>query len=203
MQFLLVAVGDSASCQVVGRELYLNLVAGEDADVVAPHLSGDMAQHIVTVFEFDPEHGVREGLGDGAFEHNRIFFMLWQDMPFRWFRRQRAGNLLLCHLAKARRPGRKLLTAGLGATPTGKTAKGAAADQRSMLVAPETAPNIRAARTRRLSSLSPNFRRTSADQALPGSDISTDLHKTTTPPPGLANHRGSTVVTERIGRRLG
>ena len=61
----------------------MNLVSGEDADVVAPHLSRDMAQNVVTILKFDPEHGVREGLGDGAFEHNRIFFMLWQNMPCR------------------------------------------------------------------------------------------------------------------------
>lgn len=61
----------------------MNLVTGEDANVVAPHLSRDMAQHVVTILKLHPEHGVREGLSNGAFEHYRIFFMLWQDMPFR------------------------------------------------------------------------------------------------------------------------
>jgi hypothetical protein len=50
---------------------------------VTPHLSRDVAQDIVTILELDPEHGVREGLGDGALEHDRIFFVLWQDTPFR------------------------------------------------------------------------------------------------------------------------
>jgi hypothetical protein len=42
-----------------------------------------MAQHVVSVLEFDAEHGVGERLSDCAFQHNRIFFMLWQNMPFR------------------------------------------------------------------------------------------------------------------------
>ncbi|MDH5519018.1 MAG: hypothetical protein OEZ14_00655 [Acidimicrobiia bacterium] len=33
----------------------------------------------MTILEFDPEHGVRERLGDGSFKDDRIFFMLWQD----------------------------------------------------------------------------------------------------------------------------
>ncbi len=75
---LLIAVGDSPAGEIVRCELNLDLVTGKDADVVAPHLSRDMAQYVMTILELDPEHGVRERLGDGAFEHDRIFFMLWQ-----------------------------------------------------------------------------------------------------------------------------
>ena len=38
---LSVSVGDSPAGQVVGRQLNLHLVAGEDADVVLAHLPGD------------------------------------------------------------------------------------------------------------------------------------------------------------------
>src|SRR5512142_895260 len=55
---LLVAVGDAASSQVVGRELDLHLVAGRDADVVHAHLAGDVSEHLVPVLKLDTEHGV-------------------------------------------------------------------------------------------------------------------------------------------------
>ena len=45
-----------------------------------PHLSGDVRQHFMVVFEFDLEHGVRKGFEDHAFEHDRIFLWLWQGL---------------------------------------------------------------------------------------------------------------------------
>ena len=60
---LFVAISNSAALQVVGRELDLHAVAGEDADVMPSHLSRDVAQHLVLVVEFDAEHRVGEGLG--------------------------------------------------------------------------------------------------------------------------------------------
>ena len=57
---LLVAVGDASSGEIIRSELDLDFVTGKNTDVVAPHLSGDMAQDIVTILELDPEHGVRE-----------------------------------------------------------------------------------------------------------------------------------------------
>lgn len=76
---LLVAVGDAPSGEVVRSELNLDLVTRENSDVVATHLSGDVSQNGVTILEFDPEHGVREGLDDGAFQHDGIFFGLCDD----------------------------------------------------------------------------------------------------------------------------
>ena len=45
------AVGDATLGQVVGRQFHLDLVAGEDADVVLAHLAGDMGGHDVTVLQ--------------------------------------------------------------------------------------------------------------------------------------------------------
>src|SRR3954452_13312678 len=59
-RYSLVAVGDATSGEVVGSEFHLNLVAGQDADVVHPHFPGDVRQHFVAIFELDPEHRVRE-----------------------------------------------------------------------------------------------------------------------------------------------
>jgi len=75
---LLVAVRNSTPGEVVGGELYLNLVARQNADVVHTHLSGDMSQDFVAIFEFDSEHGVRKRFDNGAFKHNGVFFRLGQ-----------------------------------------------------------------------------------------------------------------------------
>src|SRR6185503_17364128 len=71
---LLVAVGDAAAVEVVGGELDLDPVSRQDADVVAPHLARDVAEHLVPVVELDLEHGVREGLDDLAL-HLDLFFL--------------------------------------------------------------------------------------------------------------------------------
>ena len=72
------SVGNTTTGEVVRGELNLNLVAGENADVVHSHLAADVREHLVTVLEFDAEHRVRQRFGDGAFEHDRIFLWLGQ-----------------------------------------------------------------------------------------------------------------------------
>jgi hypothetical protein len=42
-----------------------------------------MGQNLVAIFELDPKHGVRKGLGDCAFKHNRIVLWLWQNVLLR------------------------------------------------------------------------------------------------------------------------
>jgi len=75
---LLVSIGDAASGEVVGSELHLNPITGQDADVVHTHLPGNMGQHLVPVLEFDAEHGVRQRLGHSPFQDDRVFFGLRQ-----------------------------------------------------------------------------------------------------------------------------
>ena len=75
---VLVPVGDPTSAEVVGGELHLDAVPGQDADVVHAHLPGDVGQHLVAVLELDPEHGVRERLDDRPFEDDRVFLGLGQ-----------------------------------------------------------------------------------------------------------------------------
>jgi hypothetical protein len=41
---------------------------------VAPHLAGDVAENLVVVVEFDPEHRVREGLGYLALHLDLLLF---------------------------------------------------------------------------------------------------------------------------------
>jgi hypothetical protein len=75
---LLVPVGDTASSEVVRGQFHLNLVARENADVVHTHLPGDVCEHLVSIVEFDLEHGIRQRLEDLALENDRIFLWLWQ-----------------------------------------------------------------------------------------------------------------------------
>src|SRR5262249_61173959 len=72
---LSVSVGDPAAGQVVGRQLHLDLVAGEDADVVLAHLPGDGREDRMTPIDLHPEHRAREGLGDLAFDLDLLFFV--------------------------------------------------------------------------------------------------------------------------------
>ena len=78
---LLVSIRDATAREVVGGELDLHLVAREDSDVVHPHLSRDVRQHLVAVLELYPEHRIREGFEDRAFQHNGVVFWLGQGGP--------------------------------------------------------------------------------------------------------------------------
>src|SRR6516165_1226138 len=74
-------VGDPTASEVVGRELHLDLVAGEDADVVLAHLPGDRREDVVTTVELDAEHRARQGLGHLAFDLD-LLFLAGQTPPW-------------------------------------------------------------------------------------------------------------------------
>src|SRR3990170_3494706 len=65
---------DPTSGQVVRRQFHQHPVAGEDPDVVHPHLSGDMGEYPVTVVQLDAEHGIRKRLDDRTFDLDTLFF---------------------------------------------------------------------------------------------------------------------------------
>ena len=71
---LLVAIGDPALGEVVGRHLDDDLVARQDPDVVHPDLSRDGAHDDLAVLELDVEHGIGEGLYDLALKLNCVLF---------------------------------------------------------------------------------------------------------------------------------
>ena len=79
MAFSLESVGDTTTGEVVGGELNLNLVAGQNSDVMHTHLPRDMREYLMTVFQLDAKHRVGQGFGDGALEHNRIFLWFGQE----------------------------------------------------------------------------------------------------------------------------
>ena len=56
----LVAIRDTTTGEVVGSEFNLHFVAGQNSDVVHPHLSGDVRQDSVAILEFHSEHCIWE-----------------------------------------------------------------------------------------------------------------------------------------------
>jgi len=67
----LVPVHDATTGEVIRRKFHDDSVVGEDTDVVHPHLSADVRQHFVTVFQFHSEHGVGQRFNDRALELDR------------------------------------------------------------------------------------------------------------------------------------
>src|SRR5579871_2014991 len=78
---LLVAVGDPTTLEVVGGDLHLHPIAGEDADAVHSHLAGAVSQHLVAVLQLHFEHGVWQGFDDRTFQYDRVLLGLGQVFP--------------------------------------------------------------------------------------------------------------------------
>src|SRR5262245_62727025 len=70
---LLHSKGDSAAGEVIGRELDLDTIAGEDADVVLAHLPGDTSEDGMAIVELHPEHRRRKRLDNLAFDLDLLF----------------------------------------------------------------------------------------------------------------------------------
>src|SRR5437870_10941953 len=68
------AVDDPAASEVVRRDLDLYAIARIDADPVAAHLAGGVAEGLVAVVERDLVHAVAEGLDDLALELDLLLF---------------------------------------------------------------------------------------------------------------------------------
>ena len=74
LYLLLASPGDAAAGQIVRRHLDRDLVAGKDTDKVHPELAGNMRQYDVAFADVHLEHGVGQGLDNGAFEFDYIVF---------------------------------------------------------------------------------------------------------------------------------
>ena len=55
------AVGYASAGEIVGGDFDADGVAGDDADVVAAHFTGEVSEDDVALFDFDAEHGVGKG----------------------------------------------------------------------------------------------------------------------------------------------
>ena len=60
---LTMAERDPSAGKVIRRKLDRDPIAGEHADIVLPHLAGQMAQHVLAALELDGEHCIRKRLG--------------------------------------------------------------------------------------------------------------------------------------------
>jgi hypothetical protein len=75
---LLVPIRDAPSAEVVRGEFDLNPVAGQDADVVHPHLAADVCKHTVPVVEFDSEHCAWKRFYNLPFQDDHVIFRFRQ-----------------------------------------------------------------------------------------------------------------------------
>ena len=71
---LFVAESNAAFVEAVGGELYFDFVAGEDLDVVHPHLAGDVAEDHVSVVQLHAEGCVGEGFDHFAVDFDYVVF---------------------------------------------------------------------------------------------------------------------------------
>src|SRR5487761_1969726 len=92
---LLVAVGDASTGHVVGRDLDLDLVPGQDADAVHAHLPRTVGEDGVPVLELHAEHGVGKRLDDGPLDGERVFLWLTQFLSPCYGTAGRGGARLL------------------------------------------------------------------------------------------------------------
>ena len=60
------AISNAAFGKVIGGHLYLDLITRENFDVVHTHLTRDMGYNLMSVLQFDTEHGVAERFDDGS-----------------------------------------------------------------------------------------------------------------------------------------
>lgn len=75
-----VAKGDAPSAQVVGRHGDGDAVAREDSDAELPHLSGRRGEQLVPVRKVHSEHRAREDLRHDAFQLDRFFLHVCQEL---------------------------------------------------------------------------------------------------------------------------
>lgn len=81
------AVNNPALGQVIRCNFDSDSVAGNDPDEVLAHLSGDMGQNFVTVFQFHHKLGIWQGFDNPAFGSHWLFFChtnLLEKSFFRW-----------------------------------------------------------------------------------------------------------------------
>ena len=60
--FLFIAEVDASSRKIVRTQLHAHFITRKDPYVVHPHFSRDRGDDLMPVFQFYPEHGVRQSL---------------------------------------------------------------------------------------------------------------------------------------------
>src|SRR5262249_917371 len=75
------AIHDSTTCQVVGRQLDPNTIAGDQTNSIPLHPSAEIAERFVSVVELNSERASGEGLSHVPFELD-LLFSLTHSPPF-------------------------------------------------------------------------------------------------------------------------
>jgi hypothetical protein len=71
-----IAIDDSALRKIVGRDFYVNAIAGKNFDVMPAQAPRDVREDDVPVVEFDRERGARKDLLYTAEHFQRRFFVI-------------------------------------------------------------------------------------------------------------------------------
>jgi len=72
--WLFIAVRDTPLAEVIRRKFDGDPIPLQDLDIVHPHLSGNMGEDFVAVFEFHAKRCIRQRLFDHAIDFNRPLF---------------------------------------------------------------------------------------------------------------------------------
>jgi hypothetical protein len=83
--YLFLPKDDSPPREIIRGEFHRHLIPWEDFDEVHSHLSRNMGQHLVAVFQFDSEHGIGKGFQNLPFHLDRI--LLWHSVSIRTLKR--------------------------------------------------------------------------------------------------------------------
>lgn len=78
-ELLLVPIRNATSGEVIRGDLDLHAVTRQNTNAVHTHLSGAVSENLVSIFQFDLEHGIWQRLDHGPFQDNRVFLRLWQS----------------------------------------------------------------------------------------------------------------------------
>jgi len=112
---------NTTSGEVIRWQLDLYSVSWIDSDVIHPHLSRDVRQNETPIGKFHPKHCIGQRLGNRAFQHDCIFFILCQN----WLLRAPQGDSRHYRDARPSPPGPlKPVVATMAATKRPKTSSG-------------------------------------------------------------------------------
>lgn len=61
-------ISNTSFGQIVRADVNGHTISGQDADVMLSHLTGDMGDDLVIIFQFHSEHRIGQGVDDFAFK---------------------------------------------------------------------------------------------------------------------------------------
>src|SRR5215472_917320 len=91
---LFVPIYDAAAGEVVGGKLHRDLVSRQNPDEVLTHLAGNVRQNLVLVFQFHPEHRIRQRLDHRCHYFNGVLLGISGVALFVVFKRLLRHKLL-------------------------------------------------------------------------------------------------------------